>query len=131
MTFPRIALWISAATWAAFGLWLLIDPAALANAEVAVDTPTARTEVRAFYGGLELGVAAALAWLALRGSTADGLRVALVTLACVFVCRTLGVLIEGGDVRPIIWLLGAVEAVSAAITFAALKAETRQSPQPP
>ena len=128
MTFPRITLWVSAAAWAAFGLWLLFDPAALANAEVAVDTPTARTEVRAFYGGLELGVAAALAWLALRGATADGLRVALVTIAGVFACRTLGAVLEGGGVRPIIWLLGSIELVSAAITLAALRVETRAAP---
>ena len=119
--FPEVMLGVSVALWAGFGLWLLLDPATLSNAEIDVETPTARAEVRAFYGGLELGVAAFLAWCLRDGSVRVGLVAALTVLLGVAVCRTAGVALEGFGVKPLIYALGASEWAGVAATWAATR----------
>ena len=51
---------VTAAIWAALGAWLLIWPDRLPASFGVASSPAMRTEVRAFYGGLELGIAACL-----------------------------------------------------------------------
>lgn len=57
MTFARLVLIVSAALFLGFGGWLALAPEALGRF-VRVDTADAvtRTEIRAFYGGLEIGL---------------------------------------------------------------------------
>ena len=57
----RTMLWLSALLFAAFGAFLLIDPGGMEKLGLPLAVPRWRTEIRAFYGGLELGLAAFLA----------------------------------------------------------------------
>lgn len=56
MHLARTSLGVTAAAFAGFGVWLLLRPQALSRVDVALPSPTARAEIRAFYGGLEIGL---------------------------------------------------------------------------
>ena len=58
MNFARFILAGSALAWAGFGLLFFVSPENLDGVGLVVDNAVARAEVRAFYGGLELGIAA-------------------------------------------------------------------------
>lgn len=127
--FPEVVLGISAAVWAAFGVWLFADPAALSHVGVVVETPSARTEVRAFYGGLELGVAAFLAWCLLTDEVRAGLAAALAAILTVGLCRTAAAALERFEVSWLVLTLGAVELASTGLTLAAMRSlATRKAP---
>lgn len=67
---------LTAAPFAAIGLAFLLAPEAMAaRVDVALGSATADHDVRAVYGGLQLGCAALLAWGALR---VEHVRTALV-----------------------------------------------------
>ena len=65
MRLARGVLWLSALVWAGFGLMLLVWPQRLSGVGLNVDNSLARVEVRGFYGGLELAIAALLGWSAM------------------------------------------------------------------
>ena len=66
MSVPRILILLSAAAFAGFGVWFLAAPSALEDfASIGLSDPAARAEIRAMYGGLELGLAAFFRWCAL------------------------------------------------------------------
>ena len=59
---PSVVLLFDAIAFAGFGVAFLFAPAELvAKVDIALQSPVAVSEIRAFYGGLELGVAAYLA----------------------------------------------------------------------
>src|SRR6478736_235157 len=65
--FPNVVLALCAFGFLAFGLWLLVDPAgALGKIGIEARNATGLVELRAFYGGMELGLGLFLAWCALR-----------------------------------------------------------------
>lgn len=67
-------------TFTGFGLWLLMDPEALTRLiGLKMETVSARTEIRAFYGGLELGIGAFLLGCAL---FRNGVMIGLGLVAC-------------------------------------------------
>jgi len=66
MALARLSLALAALAFGGFGAWLLVQPEALAALGVDLTTATARTEVRGFYGGLELGLAGFFTVAALR-----------------------------------------------------------------
>lgn len=68
--FAVVTVGVTVAIWAGLGAWLLIWPERLPASFGADATPALRTEVRAFYGGLELAIAAVLSWLVRRDLTA-------------------------------------------------------------
>ncbi len=66
--FPTVVIIVTAVTWAAFAAWLGTSPSTLLSAfGVAESSPQMLTEVRAFYGGVELAIAAAMIILWWRG----------------------------------------------------------------
>jgi hypothetical protein len=66
--FPTITIFITAATWAGFAVWLSVNPGALLAAfGIDSQTPAMLTEVRAFYGGVEIAIAVAIIVLWWRG----------------------------------------------------------------
>jgi hypothetical protein len=83
MTTPRLILALSAAAFLGFGLAFIISPAAMAGlVDLLVITPTAHTEIRAMYGGLEIGIGVVLlTLLGRREHVVIGLRVALCAFA--------------------------------------------------
>jgi hypothetical protein len=66
-TFPIVVLALCALGFLGFGLWLLVDPAAaLAKIGINAGSAVGLVELRAFYGGMELGLGLFLGWCALR-----------------------------------------------------------------
>ena len=63
VTAALVSGWFTTLVWLGFGVWLLLRPDDLLASFDAVSTPALRTEIRGFYGGLELGIAATLAVL--------------------------------------------------------------------
>jgi hypothetical protein len=63
---PRLALTLGALGFVAFGASLLVAPTLLAVVDLGMPTAAARSDVRAVYGGLELGVGLFLAACARR-----------------------------------------------------------------
>jgi hypothetical protein len=56
-TFPTLLLTLAGAGFLGFGLWLIVDPAGgLATVGIAAQNPAGLIELRALYGGLELGL---------------------------------------------------------------------------
>lgn len=100
MRLARGVLMLGALVFAGIGLGCVLFPAELLSAvDVTLHSAVARTEIRAFYGGLELGVAVFLGICAVRG---DWVPLGLTALAC---------LMSGmGGVRMIASLAAAREA---------------------
>jgi len=110
MNIPRVVLLLSAAAFAAFGFAFLIAPTWIGGqVDLHLLSSTARTEVRAFYGGLELGAAAFLFACAERESWREaGLAATGLMLGGAAVCRAASMLF-GGPVEPIHYLLLSTE----------------------
>ena len=72
--FPTVVLLITASVYAGISIWLFVRPAALLEM-FGIETSTAQmlTEIRAFYGGLEFGIALVMLILWRRGEVAAGL----------------------------------------------------------
>jgi hypothetical protein len=94
----RAFLAFSALVWLPYGLWCFLRPEFLADAAgIVASTPTASTELRAMYGGLQMGIGLLAAAALLAPSLC---RPALLAIA--FLCtglattRALGVLLDGG-----------------------------------
>lgn len=121
MTLDVIALWIGAIGFAFFGVWLLLRPAALAAVDIPADSANARAEIRAMYGGFELGIAAFLGFCLLRPEwTEPGLWFQLLALGGLALGRLVGISVERGGVRRLLWLFAVVELVGVGVTVAAL-----------
>ena len=54
--FPTVVLALCALGFIGFGLWLLLDPAALEKIGIQATSKVGAVELRAFYGGMELGL---------------------------------------------------------------------------
>ncbi len=126
----RVALLLSSLLFAAAGLAFLLAPAGMAaQVDILAGSATALTDIRAIYGGLELGLACYLGLL-LRGSKRDpallelGLRAALCALSGMALARLLGVCVDGPQ-RAITWLLGAGELMGALLCGLGLRTLAR------
>lgn len=109
----------------AFGLWLLIDPAGgLSKVGIAGTTATGRIELRAFYGGMEIGLGAFLIACAMRPEwQVAGLWLVLLANGGTALARLIGIGLAGAFspflAGALVWELG----------FSALAAlALRQSP---
>jgi hypothetical protein len=86
MLVTRLFLGFSALVWLPYGLFCAVQPTYLAHAAgVIASSPTALTEIRAMYGGLEVGIGALCLCALLRRPL---VRPALLMLC--FVCAGLG-----------------------------------------
>lgn len=128
MTFARAVLVLGVLAWAGFGGMLLLWPERLAGVGLDVATPLARVEVRGFYGGLELGLAAFLAWCT---ASADryrpGLLLCALALGGTAGGRLTGIALEGGTTTASMWGFVALELCGAALCVAALVRLARAS----
>ena len=94
--FANVVIFITAASWAGFAFWLGIQPAALLPAfGVNESTPAMLTEVRAFYGGVELAIAVGMLVLWWRGELFASLLVGGLPLFGSASARCLGLIIDG------------------------------------
>lgn len=94
--FATVAILITAASWAGFAVWLGINPGALLPAfGVDGSTPQMLTEVRAFYGGVEMAIAVAMIVLWTRGQLFASLLVGGLPLLGSASGRLIGLVVDG------------------------------------
>jgi hypothetical protein len=95
--FARLVLWLSALAFAGIGAAFLVAPEAMAGrVGVSLAGATAANDVRAVYGGLQLGVAAFLARCARRPDALEtGLTVQLFTFGGLAAARFASLLLDG------------------------------------
>ena len=118
----KAVLWIFGLITLGFGLWSLLQPAAVAEAvQIRLPTPASVTEFRAFYGGLEIGIA--LFWLV--AARRDALiPAALLSMflvwAGVAVTRGAGMLIDNSQ-SPVMWFAFGLECVATLVAWLAMQ----------
>lgn len=108
--FARIVLIVAALMFAVFGIWLLAAPDKLGEwLDVAAASPVGRTEIRAFYGGYELGLALFLLLGLRRRFTAASCYCLALTMGCVALARLYGFAVDGtaGGATMAIWAIEA------------------------
>lgn len=115
----RLFLIAQILTLAGFGLVYFVRPQETANLSgMLLMAPAALTDVRAYYGGLQLGLAAWLGLALLRG---DLLRPALMLLvllySALFLARLGGLWLDGGAQQTFNLYAMLFEGVSAALAF--------------
>lgn len=122
----RLFLFVQIVLLAGFGLAYFIRPQETANLSgMLLMEPAAVTDVRAYYGGLQLGLAVWLGLALLRG---DLLRPALMLLvllyASLFLGRLGGLFLDGGAQQTFNLYAMLVELVSALLAFWLLRRST-------
>jgi len=93
---PTIAILITAASFAGFAVWLGVNPNALLEAFGIEDrTPQMATEIRAFYGGIEMAIAVAMILLWRRGDLFAALLIGGLPLLGSASGRLIGMVVDG------------------------------------
>jgi len=123
MWFARVLLAVQALVLAGFGLAYFIKPHEMTNLTgMLLMAPAAITDVRAYYGGLPLGLAV---FLGLAASRLELARAALIMLVLLYVAQSLGRIgglwLDGGLQQTFNLYAGLFELVSAGLAFAALR----------
>ena len=97
--FVPILLWLSGLCFLGFGLAFLVAPLeTLAAAGVAAEGAIAATELRAFYGGVEVALGGLILACALRPERRrDGLWLTLACYGAIGLARVAGMAIDGSD----------------------------------
>lgn len=127
MGFVRVVLWLCGLGFMGFGVAFMLDPlGTLATTGVQQSGDLAAAELRAFYGGLELGLGA----LILASDRAPhhryyGLLLAFGSYGGIAVGRAIG-MIAGSVGTPFLWSALAVETALALMALAALQRLKRQ-----
>lgn len=121
----KLSIGITAAAFAGFGTALLIKPDILKRIGIRAKSADARTELRAMYGGMELGFGAFFA-LALRNP--DWRRPALTAIALAIgalgATRIATAIAE--DAEPISYLMAAPEIAASTMAAIALATDGRR-----
>lgn len=117
----RFSLAAASVGFAVFGVATLLRPSLLGAVGIALTEPAAAAEIRAFYGGLEVGLAV---FFALALGRVGWHRPALVAQVCAFggvaLGRAIG-LVVGGVFDPLLLLFLALEAAGAGFGLWALR----------
>ena len=122
--FTDVVIFITAASWLAFAVWLGTRPQALLPAfGVDASTPAMLTEVRAFYGGVELAIAVAMTILWRRGDLFAALLIGGLPLVGSASGRLLGLVLDG--YWPAHVGFAVFELIGAAFCFVAMTKLTR------
>jgi len=120
--FVKLTLAFSALGLLGFGIAMTIAPAQLlAPVGLAVDSGSALTEIRAFYGGLEVGLGSALLFCLLRPRLRrQGLQLSALCYGCVALVRAAGLIIDDSG-GTFLWTALTLETVLAVASLAALR----------
>lgn len=96
MTFSRLVLVVTGTVFIAYGIAFLAVPALMAaGMGIALPVPTAVTDVRAVYGGLQLGLGCLLiCWSRRPPLITAGLYTIVATLGGITLGRTLGMVVD-------------------------------------
>jgi hypothetical protein len=111
--FPNVVLALCALGFFAFGLWLLLDPVgALGKIGIQASSATGVVELRAFYGGMEIGLGLFLGLCLVKPEwKVAGLWLVLLANGGAGLARLLGVFLSGAAVGgylgwALLWELG-------------------------
>jgi hypothetical protein len=117
----RLSLSLTALVYAGFGFAFLVWPALITWAGVELTSPAAHTEIRAFYGGLEIGLALFFVLAATRRAWfRPGLVAQAASLGGLALGRVFGVIVDG-EPEPLLYLLITAETIGALIGLVALR----------
>lgn len=121
MVFARLVLVLSGLLFAGFGGWMLLRPEALGEfVKLDAGDPATLTEVRAFYGGLEIGLGLfLLGAAAIRRAVVSGLVLVLLAFGGTALGRGAGLALDGPDLSEMLPFL-AVEVAAAVLAAIAL-----------
>lgn len=121
MSLARIVLWLGGLGFLGFGVAFLVAPVELiAQAGVAVSGEAAATELRAFYGGLEIALGLLLIGADLRGRRLEGLILSLAAYGGIGSVR-LAALLAGSGSNDFMWYALATEAALAGLSALAMR----------
>ena len=122
----KLAIGITAAAFTGFGTALLVKPEILKKIGIRATDPNARTELRAMYGGMELGFGAFFA-LALRNPEwrKPALTAILLGIGSLGATRIATAIAEDAD--PISYLMAGPEIAAAAMAAVALATDSRRN----
>lgn len=127
MKLARAYLAFLALVFLGLGVWFLLDPGAGKLVGLVPSEGTGRAELRAMYGGLDLGIGAFLAWGAARQSWArPALAFGALALLGLALGRAVGIALDQPD--GVMVRLIASELVTGGLCVAALVA-TREGPE--
>lgn len=118
---PRVVLVLLAMSFIGFGLAFALKPLEMAQVlDISLFTPTARTDFRALYGGLEIGLGLFLLTCAFRrDSVGAGLQAGGWAFAGLASVRFVGLALEG-FAQPLMIVLVLLETVAAGLAVWAL-----------
>ena len=123
---PHILVVLSALAFGGLGVLFMLDPARLAGTVELGTSPFQTIELRAMYGGLEIGVALFLLWCAASPQrVALGLWFSLFAYGGLGLGRLAGVLLSGVAGGPH-WTLIAIEAVAVVLSLVGLSILRKQ-----
>jgi len=119
LRFARIVLWFYSLLLVLFGAIAVLEPVpTAATVDILLPTATARIDFAATYGGSVFGIAAFLAFCALRQERISwGLLTNAFFLAGYAITRGVGMVLAQGEVRPTLYILLAIELSGAVISF--------------
>ena len=128
MLFARVILLIQLLALAGLGLAYFINPHEMANLSgMLLMSPAAATDMRAFYGGLQIGLAA---FIGLSLGRLDLIRAALTLLVLLYsslaLARIGGLWLDGGAQQTFNFYALLLEVVSVGLCFWALRGLPRQ-----
>lgn len=105
--FPVVVLVLCGIGFLGFGLWLLLDPVGgLSKVDIAATSKVGQIELRAFYGGLEIGLGAFLIACAMRPEwQTSGLWLVLLTNGGCATARLIGIALAGTFSTYLGWAL--------------------------
>lgn len=106
--FARVVLLLAVVMFAGFGCWLVLDPDRLdVWLGIRAERLEGRTELRAFYGGLEIGLAAFLLLSAFRPAwQAPALALVLAIHVAIAAARCYGFWVDGSVSGKLLSFLG-------------------------
>ncbi|MEM8547289.1 MAG: DUF4345 domain-containing protein [Pseudomonadota bacterium] len=108
MKLAAIILWLFGLITLAFGVWALLAPTQFAAlAHYGLDHPGAVTELRAFYGGVEIGLGVFWILGALRQPLTRAALVSMISIwSGVVIARGLGLVLDGSGSTTMLVVLG-------------------------
>ncbi|MCA9541020.1 MAG: DUF4345 family protein [Myxococcales bacterium] len=123
---PLGVLWAFAVMYVVVGVGFIVDtPGLWTHVGVPLGTPNALVDVRAIYGGLDLGLGLALVYCARTpGGRTAGLAISALTFAGIALTRSAGLLHDGVEGNLPFGLL-TIEASGALIAALAWRAQAR------
>ena len=103
MKLAKLSLIASAIGFFGFGIVLFIAPELMESAGIALVDAAGHIEIRAFYGGIELGLGMFFVIALKREWILPGLTVQISTNAMIVFCRLAALVIDNFQAKPATW----------------------------